>query len=595
LISCVIAALLGAGVVWLAHRHDGRIGPSSLYVAEAVRFTHEAGLFESPSWSPDGRLVAFASNQSGNFEIYVRRSDGGQEVNVTGHPAEDVQPAFSPDGRSIAFVSARSSRTGLTPVAGTFGLELRTYGGDLWIIPALGGNARRLAPDANYPAWRPDGGAVLYVSGPEDHRSLREVAPDGTSPREVLTSADSMWEILRPHYSPDGRWITFEGREGTIFLLPTGGGKPRELLSGAGHAWADDGSLFFYKRGVAGGTTIGRVAVDSAGRPAGPEQVVAVLTGTMRDVAVAPGSRQLAVAEFEAGFNLTRLPLSADGGRPAGPEEALSSGGYVRYRYPAYSLDGRRLAFSSNRAGPDEVWVLDLATMRYERLPVPQDGLGTYFPTWLPDGNTLLVKRFRTGGPVYFWLLSVDGSRAEQLGQSEDVGLSAGSNGVSPDGRHVLVQRADGGEQFYELDLATKAERRVTTTPGDKYDGIWSPDGRHVAYIATTGGTLQLWTQPVEGGQARQLTFGADRMRHPSYSPDGRWIYIQPSHRNVWRVPAAGGPLQQVTTFPESGLFIEEPTVSPDGRILAYARWTGGASIWLLSLGSGEAGARGKP
>jgi len=60
---------------------------------------------------------------------------------------------------------------------------------------------------------------------------------------------------------------------------------------------------------------------------------------------------------------------------------------------------------------------------------------------------------------------------------------------------------------------------------------------------------------------------------------------VQPSHRNVARFPADGGPPAPVTTFPESGLFIEEPTVSPDGRFLAYCRSNGGASIWMLTVG----------
>jgi tricorn protease len=160
----------------------------------------------------------------------------------------------------------------------------------------------------------------------------------------------------------------------------------------------------------------------------------------------------------------------------------------------------------------------------------------------------------------------------------------------------VLVPHRDGSDlQLYELNLVTRTERALTTTPGNKYDGIWSPDGRQIAYLANTAGTLQLWIQPAGSGEARQLTFGAERMRHASFSPDGRWIYVQPSHRNIWRVPAAGGALEQVTTFPESGLFLEEPTLSPDGRALAYARWRGGASLWLLSLGSPEAAAKGNP
>lgn len=74
-------------------------------------------------------------------------------------------------------------------------------------------------------------------------------------------------------------------------------------------------------------------------------------------------------------------------------------------------------------------------------------------------------------------------------------------------------------------------------------------------------------------------------MRHAFYSPDGRWLYVQPSHRNIYRLPATGGALQPVTSFPESGLFIEEPTLSPDGRTLAYCRSNGSSSLWLLSIG----------
>ena len=82
----------------------------------------------------------------------------------------------------------------------------------------------------------------------------------------------------------------------------------------------------------------------------------------------------------------------------------------------------------------------------------------------------------------------------------------------------------------------------------------------------------------------QQLTTGYERMRHPFYSPDGRWIYIQPSHRNIYRVPAEGGRLEQVTRFPDAGLFLEEPTISSDGRYLYYCRGNGGSSLWLLKL-----------
>lgn len=78
---------------------------------------------------------------------------------------------------------------------------------------------------------------------------------------------------------------------------------------------------------------------------------------------------------------------------------------------------------------------------------------------------------------------------------------------------------------------------------------------------------------------------GADRVRHVFYSPDGRWLYVQPNHRNVERMPAGGGPRRRVTRFADSpALFIQEPTLSPDGRYLVYNRGHGGSSIWMLTL-----------
>ena len=64
------------------------------------------------------------------------------------------------------------------------------------------------------------------------------------------------------------------------------------------------------------------------------------------------------------------------------------------------------------------------------------------------------------------------------------------------------------------------------------------------------------------------------------------------SHRNIEQLPADGGPSRPVTNFPEPGLFLEEPTISPDGRWLVYLRSKGASSLWLLTLGDSYASPR---
>src|SRR5678816_618910 len=109
------------------------------------QLTFEPGLETDPSWSPDGRFIAYSSDQSGNFDIWVRSVGEGNSVQVTSSQAHDWQPNWSPDGLSLVFRSEKD-------------------GGGLYVVPALGGNERRLCNFGYRPRWSPDGSQVVFYS-----------------------------------------------------------------------------------------------------------------------------------------------------------------------------------------------------------------------------------------------------------------------------------------------------------------------------------------------------------------------------------------------------------------------------------------------
>ena len=109
-------ALAGAGAVAWAIRRPAPVAeaPSTPQpVAEVPstlqRLTFEPGLQTDPAVSPDGRLLAYSSNQTGNLDIWVRQVDGGGDpIQLTNDPADDTQPDWAPDGQWIAFRSERT-------------------------------------------------------------------------------------------------------------------------------------------------------------------------------------------------------------------------------------------------------------------------------------------------------------------------------------------------------------------------------------------------------------------------------------------------------------------------------------------------------
>jgi Tol biopolymer transport system component len=468
-----------------------------------------------------------------------------------------------------------------------FGFQFRIFGGDLWVVPSLGGQARKLAADANAPTWDLIGKHVAYVSGPESHRSILEIPLEGGAPRTILAAADSHYEITRIHYSPDGHWISVEtAPDGELLLIPATGGKPRPVLPrAASHAWdPKSGRIVYLNQEPSGGTRIEAIAV-SGGKAAGAPVPIAVMTGILRDTAIANDGKRFAVSELEGSLNLTRLPLKPDGSGPSGPEEPLDTG-HVLDRYPAVSPDGWKIAYGSDRLGSEDLWIYDRETKRSERIDLPGKDRGINEPHWSPDGKRIAVTRMvDVKGKGAVWSVAPDGSQAEELTTIDS--LFGNSGPFSPDGRDILfVNRGGAWDQAFAFRLSDRSVRQITRSPSDKYDGSWSPDGRWIALEEAGGEQYRLLRVSADGKDTKVLVSSDERLRHCFVSPDGRWIYYQPSHRNIWRVPAEGGTPQQVTHFPESGLFIEEPSMAPHGSFLVYAKSNGGSSLWLLTLGA---------
>src|SRR5581483_3711272 len=171
LAACAIGALLTFAVVRLLPAASG--GKTS--IATLQMLTADSGLSGYPAISPDGKLVAFASDRSkqGNLDIWVRQIGGRDPIRITKDAADESDPAFSPDGAMIAFRSEKD-------------------GGGIYVVPALGGSAVLLAPLGRNPRFSPDGRWIAYCVGGE------AVSNPGTTGVFIVGSGGGVPRAIHP-------------------------------------------------------------------------------------------------------------------------------------------------------------------------------------------------------------------------------------------------------------------------------------------------------------------------------------------------------------------------------------------------------------
>ncbi len=472
-----------------------------------------------PDWSPRGDLVAFQSFKGGTFHIWLMKPDGTGVRQLTDGHGDDRDPRFSPDGTRVAFSSDRAFK-------GNY---------DIWVADVQSGKLTQwtTAPaDEFEPAWSSDGFEIAFVSGTGANATLIQSANASGQVKTVLTAAPGA-RIDSPTYSPDGKRVAY---------TEIAAGKSRMLVSGqpVGDAndvfpfpptWLSSNEIIYTGNGKILASTIGGEtrtipfqATFDVNRPAYKHRVSDFDSTVPRQIkgivnpALSPDGNRVV---FEA---LNQLWLMEIGGKP----QQLTHDNFYK-QSPAWSPDGKLIAFSSDKAGTADIYVYDVASHTERRVTSLADS-AEVDAAWSPDGKKIAFNK--QNDTTYIVDLAT-GEISEAVKPTFEPGRpswSANGKSISLAVLRPYTRRFREGTSLIEtIDLASG---KITLTEPAPYksittrtvDGpIYSPDGTRMGYVMDG----YLWVRPVNAdgipvGEARPIN--EEMTDSPTWSGDGKKI-----------------------------------------------------------------------
>jgi Tol biopolymer transport system component len=496
---------------------------------------------------------------------------------LTALPGSEDNPSFSPDARQIVFQSSPE------------GDRIRS---DVYVQLVTGTGTRlRLGSDGaahGFPAWSPDGRFIaMWHATPtpgEIPSELMLISPLGGPERSLLSLNQAFWNG-QPHpiaWSPDGRWLAVSQAntrqnlaDGIVLLSPDTGERvdwvklDRVFSGSADPSFSPDGSRLAYIRTTGEFTgQVNTVAVGRDGRPVGAPTAVAYTGQSLHSPIWTADGRSLLAIEGDPSSNggITRIPLDA----PARAERLV---GLQHAKSLALSRDGTKLAFS--RGGNDsDIWRFDLRDpSKSGRFAASTLWDGD--PAYSPDGRRVAFASNRNGGHE-LWVADADGDNAVPITHFN--GPIAGTPRWSLDGKLIAFDgRPGGNSDVFVVPSGGGAVRQLTSTPGEDARPAWSTDGRSIYFCSDRSGRPEIWRMDADGSHPARITHNGGLA--VLAAPDGNGLfYKREGDGPIYRIRDDGTgdePLTSERTYAflpfavtSSGLwFVSPPGAHPEWEI----------------------------
>lgn len=568
------ALALIAGMIW---RNRGVELANPLANATFTPLTLYERTQVDASISPDGKFVAFESDRSGPFHVWLDQVGAGNPIDLTPGPEDQRAPlrsvGFSHDGTELW-------------IAGTENRRLK-------MVPLVGGRPRVFLGDKVVnPVWSPDGARLAYQTV-EAGDPIYVVDGDGSSPRQIFRDTPDKHN----HYlawGEGGEWIYFvhgtpARHDMDLWRISASGGKPERLTQLNTEVRdpvpLDQRTILFIAE-ESNGSGLRIWAFDVATRSS---RRIAFGVEQYTSLSATADGRLLAVTVANPTAGLWSVPIAARAGAVQSEATETDVAPFLPAAAHATAprFRGSAVYYLLSTGGGDQLSRFDGGSA-VEVWHEAQNGLEEP-PAISPDGSRIAVVT-RQGTRRLLRLIAADGSESRMIAPQIDV---EGSADWSPDGKWIVTGGNDGkGPGLFRIPVAGGEPVRLTTNVGR--NPVWSPDGSLIAFAGPNVFTLAplLAVRP-DGTPAKmpaiRIQRDGERMR---FMPDGRGLIFMAAAeatpwQDFWLLDFRTMNTRRLTRLTDRAT-MRTFDITPDGKQIVFDRLRENSAVILIDRHVGE-------